>query len=235
MSAGLQTAELPELVHVDRRVTLKWLAGALAVGQLAACGDGAKGLTWPEVAAINAKGYGTDPDLNSPTVPWPMTLTRTELVTAAAMADLILPAEGAAPAPSKVGVPAFINEWVSAPYPNQQKDRALIVPGLAWIDKESQKRNGSPFASAKADDQKAIFNDIAFKGRVKPGLEKPAEFFGRMRALTVGAFYTTQVGWKDIGYLGNTPYEGPYKGPPPEAIAHMKALVESMGLKFTPP
>jgi hypothetical protein len=234
MSAQPQS-ELPELVAVDRRITLKWLAGALAVGQLAACGEGAKGLTWPEVAAINAKGYGGDPDLNSPKVPWPMTLTRAELVTTAAMADLILPAEGAAPAPSKVGVPAFINEWVSAPYPSQQKDRALIVPGLAWIDKESQKRNGSPFASAKPDDQKAIFNDIAFKGKVKAGLEKPAEFFGRMRALTVGSFYTTQEGWKDIGYIGNTPSEGPYKGPPPEAIAHMKALVESMGLKFTPP
>src|SRR5205085_6723989 len=57
------STELPELVHVDRRITLKWLAGALAVGQLAACGDGAKGITWPEVAAIKAKGYGTDPDL----------------------------------------------------------------------------------------------------------------------------------------------------------------------------
>jgi hypothetical protein len=234
MSAQLQS-DLPEPVHVDRRVTLKWLAGALAVGQLAACGDGAKGVTWPEVAAIKANGYGSDPDLNSPKVPWPLTLTRTELLTLAAMGDLILPAEGDAPAPSKVGAPAFINEWVSAPYPSQQKDRALIVPGLAWIDKESQSRNGSPFASAKPDDQKAILNDIAFKGKVKKGLEKPAEFFGRVRALTVGAFYTTQEGWKDIGYIGNTPGEGPYKGPPPEALAHIKGVIEAMGLKYTAP
>jgi len=234
MSAQLKP-DLPELVHVDRRITLKWLAGAIAVGQLAACGDGAKGLSWPEVAAIKANGYGSDPDLNSPKIPWPMTLTRAELVTVAAMADLILPAEGAAPAPSAVGVPAFINEWVSAPYPSQQKDRALIVPGLAWIDKESQSRNGSPFASAKPDDQKAIFNDIAFKGKVKKGLEKPAEFFGRVRALTVGAFFSTADGWKDIGYIGNIASEGPYKGQTPEALAHIKGVIESMGLKFTAP
>lgn len=235
MSSVMEDTVLPALVAVDRRITLKWLAGALTVGQLAACGDGAKGLTWPEVAAINAKGYGSDPDLNNPKVPWPMTLTRTELLTVAAMADLILPAEGAAPAPSAVGVPAFINEWVSAPYEQQQKDRALIVPGLAWIDKESQTRNGSPFVSAKPDKQKLILDDIAFKGKVKAGLEKPAAFFGRVRALTVGAFYTTQEGWKDIGYVGNQPGEGPYKGPPPEAIAHIKKLIESMGLKFTAP
>jgi hypothetical protein len=235
MVETLNEANLPPLVAVDRRVTLKWLAGALAVGQLAACGDAAKGVSWPEVAAIKAKGYGTDPDLNNPSVPWPMTLSRTELLTVAALADIILPAEGTAPAPSAVGVPAFINEWVSAPYESQAKDRALIIPGLAWLDKESRSRNGAAFAAAKPADQKLILDDIAWKDRVKKGLEKPAEFFRRMRALTLGAYYTTAEGWKDIGYIGNQTSQGPYKGPPPEAIAHMKALVESMGLKFTPP
>ena len=225
----------PVLVAVDRRITLKWLAGALAVGQLAACGDAAKGLSWPEVAAVKAKGYGTDPDLEHPVVPWPMTLTKTQLLTAAAAADLILPAEGTAPAPSAVGVPAFIDEWVSAPYESQHKDRQLILPGLDWLDKEARKRGDTPFATAKVEVQKAIFDEVAFKGKIKPGLEKPAEFFKRLRALTMGAYYTTAEGWKDIGYIGNTPATGPYAGPPPHAIAHMKALVESMGLKFTPP
>ena len=53
--------------------------------------------------------------------------------------------------------------------------------------------------------------------RVEPALEKPAELFGRMHALTMGAYYTTQEGWKDIGYLGNTPITGDYPGPTPEA------------------
>jgi hypothetical protein len=227
---------LPPIVDIDRRVTLKWLAGAMAVGQLAACGDGAKGTSWPEVAAVKAKGYGTDPDLNDPVVPWPMTLSRAELLTVAAAADLILPPEGGAPAPSQVGVPAFINEWVSAPYESQHKDRQLIIPGLAWLDKQSQSRNGGArFANAGAAKQRLILDDIAWKDRVKPGMEKPAEFFKRLRALTLGAYYTTQEGWKDLGYMGNSPTTGPYPGPTPEAVAHMKKLVEGMGLKFTPP
>jgi hypothetical protein len=164
-----------------------------------------------------------------------MTLTKTQLLTAAAAADLILPAEGTAPAPSAVGVPAFIDEWVSAPYESQHKDRQLILPGLDWLDKEARKRGDTPFATAKPEVQKAIFDEVAFKGKIKPGLEKPAEFFKRLRALTLGAYYTTADGWKDIGYIGNTPGTGPYAGPPPHAVAHMKALVESMGLKFTPP
>ena len=83
--------------------------------------------------------------------------------------------------------------------------------------------------------QKAIFDDIAFKGKVKPGFEKPAEFFGRLRALTLGAYFTTAEGWKDIGYIGNKPSEGPYTGPPPEALAHIKGVIEGMGLKYTAP
>ena len=56
----------------------------------------------------------------------------TGLVAATELADLILPAEGDYPAPSKLGTPAFINEWISAPYPDQHRDRVLIVNGLAW-------------------------------------------------------------------------------------------------------
>lgn len=222
------------LVAIDRRVTLKWLAGAMAVGQLAACGDQAKGLSWQEAAVIKAKGIGTDPDLINPVVPWPLTMTPAELVAVAELADLILPGEGDIPAPSKVGVPAFINEWVSAPYPDQDKDRQLIIPGLAWLDNESKTRNGVIFANADVAGQKAILDDIAFKDKVKPGLEKPADFFGRLRSLTLGAFYTTREGWADIGYMGNTPGTGDYAGPTPEAAAHIKGVIEAMGLKYTP-
>ena len=224
----------PVIIAIDRRVTLKWLMGALAVGQLAACGDGAKGLSWPELEAINAAGIGKDPNLTDPVVPWPLTLTAAQLETTAELVDLILPGEGAIPAPSKVGVPAFVNEWVSAPYPDQHADRVLIVNGLAWLDEESKVRNGVPFIRAEASAQKAILDDIAFKDKVKPGLEKPAEFFARMRSLTLGAFYTTREGWADIGYMGNTPGTGDYAGPTPEAAAHIKGVIEGMGLTYTP-
>jgi len=228
-------SESSDLVMVDRRVTLKWLMGAMAAGQLAACGDGAKGVTWAEMEAIKAKGYGTDPDFNNTVAPWPLTMTQAELVAASSLADIILPAEGDYPAPSKLGVPAFINEWVSAPYPDQHRDRVLIINGLAWLDQESRARSGAIFASADTAAQKALLDEIAYKDRVKPGLEKPAEFFSRFRSLTLGAYYTTPEGWTEIGYVGNQPGTGDYPGPTPEAAAHIKAVIEGMGLKYTAP
>lgn len=226
---------LSDIVEIDRRTSLKWLMGAMAMGQLAACGDGAKGVTWQELAAIQAKGIGTDVDFSAITVPWPLTMTKAELACANALVDLVLPAEGSIPAPSQVGVPAFLNEWVSAPYPDQHADRQLIIPGLAWLDEQSARRNGVPFSKADPAKQKAILDEIAYKDRVKPGFEKPAAFFARLRTLTLGAFYSTREGWADIGYLGNTPGTGDYAGPTPEALDHIKGVIESMGLKYTAP
>jgi hypothetical protein len=220
---------------VDRRTTLRWIAAAVASGHLAACGESAEGFAWFEPQPLTGKGYGGDPNMLEPSVPWGLTLTTKELVATKALVDLILPAEGNWPSASDAGTPAFIDEWVSAPYPDQQKDRALILPGLAWIDAEATKRSGKEFVLAGAEVQKAIADEIAFKDRVAPGLEKQGAFFARMRALTLGAYFTSPKGWEEIGYPGNKPGTGAYAGPTPEAIDHMRGLVEGMGLTFTPP
>jgi hypothetical protein len=214
---------------VDRRTTLAWLAAALAVPETAR-GSGLEGTDWPAVklTPVTAPGYGVDPDLLNPKVPWPLTLTQAELKAAAALCDMILPADGQYSAASAVGVPAFVDEWISAPYPRQQQDRALIVPGLAWTDAESARRFGKPFADATNGERSAICDDIAFAGRVKPGFEKPAAFFANLRRLTLRAYYSTEEGWAQIGYMGNTPSEGAYPGPTPEAMAHIQRVIATL-------
>lgn len=215
---------------VDRRTTLAWLAAALAVPETAR-GSGLEGTQWPEVTLtpVTAPGYGVDPDLLNPKVPWPLTLNATERKAAASLCDMILPADGEYSAASAVGVPAFVDEWISAPYPRQQQDRALIVAGLAWIDAESVRRSGKPFADATHAERAAICDDIAFAGRVKSGFEKPASFFANVRRLTLRAYYSTEEGWAQIGYMGNTPIEGPYPGPTPEAMAHIQQVIAGIG------
>ena len=79
-----------------------------------------------------------------------------------------------------------------------------------------------------------MFDSVAFKDKVKPDFVRPAEFFVRLRALMLGGFYSLPEGMKDIGYMGNTPGTGDYAGPTPEAAAHIKGVIEAMGLKYTP-
>ena len=54
-------------------------------------------------------------------------------------------------------------------------------------------------------------------------------FFRRMRALVVGAYYTTPDGFKDIGYIGNVPRTSD-PGPSDEVKAHLERELQKLGL-----
>ena len=45
-------------------------------------------------------------------------------------------------------VPDFIDEWVSAPYPTQVKDREVVIPGLADFEKFMNEKYGSLFPNS---------------------------------------------------------------------------------------
>jgi hypothetical protein len=165
-------------------------------------------------------GIGTDPDLHKKIIPWNRVLTPEELKTVTALSDMIIPADEKSPAASAVGVPDFIDEWVSAPYPAQVGDREVIRAGLVWIDQESSKRFNKGFAELSEEQKAAICDDICSSGKAKPEFKSGAAFFSRMRNLVAGGFYTTPEGWKDLGYIGNVPM-ATFPGPPPEVLKHL--------------
>jgi len=172
-----------------------------------------------ELSSFGAvQGIGTDPNLHKKEIPWPRVLTAEEKRIVTAMGDLIVPADEFGPAASAVGVPDFIDEWVSAPYEAQQKDGKVMREGLTWIDAEAKKRFKKGFADCAAADQTAIFDDI-----VKDNTDahkKAFNFFKLFRDRVTGGYYSTPEGWKAIGYVGNTPMVE-FPGPPPEVLKHL--------------
>jgi hypothetical protein len=222
--------------EVSRRETLAWVSAALATPYVTAISEPAfaqeaPGL-WKDVPAqpITAPGYGTDPNLLKPSLPWPLTLTPEQREALRIAADLMLPADDRSPSGAALNLDAFIDEWISAPYPDQQRDRWLILAGLLWLDAESNARFHHAWAAASDSERRAIFDDIAFKGRIKPGLGRPAFFFQRLRNLMLGGFYSRPEGMKDIGYIGNMPMQS-YPGPSDEALAHLNTALAQMGIK----
>lgn len=199
---------------MDRRTALKWMMAAAASTALAPhLGRG-------QAAAPVAKGYGTDPDLvrhYNPGELWPLTFTNEQRRTAAALCDVIIPADDRSPAASAVGVVDFIDEWISAPYPDQQRDRPVILAGLAWIDTESNKRFGRPFAGLGEAERHAICDDICYTPKAQPEFKEAARFFASYRNLTGGGFYSTPQGRQDVRYIGNMPL-ATFDGPPPEVL-----------------
>ena len=172
-----------------------------------------------EISSFGAvQGIGTDPNLHKKEIPWPRVLTADEKKIVTALGDLIVPADEFGPAASAVGVPDFIDEWVSAPYDAQQKDGKVIRAGLAWIDGEAKKRFKKGLADCAAADQTAILDDIV---KDKTDAHKKAfDFFKNFRDKVTGGYYSTPEGWKAIGYVGNVPL-AEFPGPPPEVLKHL--------------
>ncbi|MEP7002443.1 MAG: gluconate 2-dehydrogenase subunit 3 family protein [bacterium] len=202
--------------RMDRRVAIKWMLSA--VGSVALLNGDA--LAQAPVSAGGA-GYGVDPKLLTSYKPgdlWRLTMSASQRRTAAVLCDVIIPAEGGTPSASALHVHDFLNEWISAPYPAHQRDRTVIIDGLAWMDAESVRRFGKPFHKIAMQQRHSICDDICYEPKANPEFKTAAAFFRRYRDLTAGGFYTTPAGMKDIGYVGNVALPA-FNGPPKEVKA----------------
>ncbi len=212
----------PELSpRMDRRVAIKWMlaagAGTLLVHPLSFAEA-----TPPGSAS---EGYGKDADLlkaHKPGEFWPLTFTDAVRRDVAALCDQVLPADDRSPSASALGVHDFIDEWVSAPYPAQVKDRAVILPGLAWVDTQSRARFGRAFSEARPEQQISLCEEMAPEAPAGSQLEVASRFFKRFRNLAAAGFFSTPVGMTDLGYIGNVPLPR-FEGPPAD-------LIEKLGL-----
>jgi hypothetical protein len=219
-------------VRVDRRTTLKWLLASIAASQ-AACSRGQAGKELlGTAAAVNGTGYGTDPDLSNPVISWSLTMTDAQLQVTAALCNVILPADDRSPAASVLGVPDFIDEWISAPYPRQREDRELILEGLEWLEQESRRRFDDGFATIGRARQHELLDELAAADDDPMVPPKRAAFFRRFRYVSVGAYYSTAVGAADVGYIGNVPISGEYPGPSDAAMEHLAKVLDELGLEL---
>ena len=169
-----------------------------------------------------ARGWPWDPDLVHPSRPWDLVLTQDEREGLVAIVDVIIPADDVSPAASEVGVIDYIDEWVSAPMENMERDLVLVRGGLAWLDREATNRFGAGlrFRDLSMDQKHAICDDICYRPNTAPEHLYGSRFFDKVRDLTATGFYTTQEGMDDIGYVGNRPLPE-WTLPPAEVLAHL--------------
>lgn len=172
----------------------------------------------PAFANTPTRGIGTDPNLLKKEIPWPLVLNEAEMKTVTVLGDIMIPADENGPEASAVGVPEFINEWVSAPYEQQQGDLATLRKGLVWLDKEAQKRFSKIFVEITPEQRIEIIDDIVKEGT--DARKQAYSFFRMFRDRVAGGYYSTPIGWKAIGYVGNMPM-AEFPGPPPEVLKHL--------------
>ena len=161
-----------------------------------------------------------------------------EMATIAILSDIIIPKDEVSGSATDAKVPEFI-EFIVKDMPNHQTP---IRGGLRWLDVHCMTRFGKAFKDCDSKQQLEVVDDIAYteikyeengkevtRGKVKPGMAQGVSFFNKMRDLVATGFYTSQIGVKDIGYLGNTPNQ--WNGVPDDVLKQYGIVYTEKELK----
>jgi gluconate 2-dehydrogenase gamma chain len=77
---------------------------------------------------------------------------------------------------------------------------------MMWLDSICTDRYGQTYLECTPPQQEEILNLIAFRKNSEkdPRLGPGIEFFSLLRKLTADGFFTSEIGIKYLGYIGNT-------------------------------
>ena len=127
--------------------------------------------------------------------------TAHELATVGILADIIIPRDEVSGSATDSDVPAFIDFMMNDRPENQTPMRG----GLKWLDIYCLKTYQKPFVDCSAAQRIEVVDQIAYPAKTKPEFSQGSGFFSLIRNFTVTGFYTSKMGVKDLGYMGNTP------------------------------
>jgi hypothetical protein len=117
------------------------------------------------------------------------------------LVDIIMPKDAESPAATELGVVDFM-EFIMKDQPSYQTP---MRGGLMWLDTQSKKMFSKKFVALTPADRLKVVDLIAYPNKAKKEHSQGVSFFNLMRNLTATGFFTTEMGVKDLGYMGNTP------------------------------
>jgi hypothetical protein len=130
----------------------------------------------------------------------PKALSALQNETVITLAELIIPQTDTAGA-TKAGVNRFIDAVLADA---SADDRQKFTDGLAWLDTQSQRDAGLPFAKASADHQTALLTAMSTNKAPSAAELTGVEFFKAIKSLTITGYYTSEVGMREeMGDDGN--------------------------------
>jgi hypothetical protein len=131
----------------------------------------------------------------------PRSFTEQEFRTLERLTDLIIPVENGSPGALAAGCAP----WIDTISSENEELKMIYKDGFAWLDATMKSRTGEDFVSAPPSDQTALLDIIAYRRNLTTEVAPGVEFFSWVRRMTVDAFYTSEIGIRDVGYRGNSP------------------------------
>jgi gluconate 2-dehydrogenase gamma chain len=151
--------------------------------------------------------------------------TPDEMATITILGDIIIPRDEISGSASDAKVPDFI-EFIVKDMPMHQTP---MRGGLRWLDVQCLKNYDKPFKDCSHQQQMERVDEIAWPKKAKPGTAQGVAFFNLMRDLTATGFYTSAIGVKDVGYMGNVPNQ--WNGVPDDVLKKYNLAYSERELK----
>ncbi len=151
--------------------------------------------------------------------------TPDEMTTITILGDIIIPRDEVSGNSSDAKVPDFI-EFIVKDMPEHQTP---MRGGLRWLDVQCLNRFGNSFKDCTAAQQMQMVDAIAFPAKAAPDMKQGVAFFNLIRNLVSTGFYTSEMGVKDVGYIGNTPNQ--WNGVPDDVLKHYNLAYTDKELK----
>ncbi len=148
-----------------------------------------------------------------------------EMATIAILADIIIPKDEVSGSATDAKVPEFF-EFIVKDMPEHQTP---LRGGLRWLDIQCLKRFENSFKDCSHEQQMKMVDEIAWPKKAKPGMQQGVAFFNLVRNLTATGFYTTEIGVKDVGYIGNAPNQ--WNGVPADVLKQYNLAYTEKELK----
>ncbi|MDB5141527.1 MAG: gluconate 2-dehydrogenase subunit 3 family protein [Mucilaginibacter sp.] len=155
----------------------------------------------------------------------PKFFTANEMATITILGDIIIPKDAVSGSASDAKVPDFI-EFIVKDMPEHQ---VPMRGGLRWLDMQCLKRYEKGFKDCSHTQQMEMVDEIAWPKKAKPGMHQGVNFFNLMRNLTATGFYTSEIGGKDVGYMGNVPNQ--WNGVPDDVLKQYNMAYTEKELK----
>jgi hypothetical protein len=118
-----------------------------------------------------------------------------------ALCQAIIPPDDKSGGAIEAGAPEFIDLLTSESAEYQLK----LGGGMMWLDSTCTDRFGKVYLDCTPEQQKQMLDLIAYRKNAKsaPSLGPGIEFFSFLRNLTADGYFTSEIGIKDLGYIGN--------------------------------
>jgi gluconate 2-dehydrogenase gamma chain len=169
----------------------------------------------PAIAAAREAMQAGDANRHAPTEPKsnaPKVFDSHQFAMLRSVCDSIIPADETSGGALDAAVPELIDLLAS----ENQDYRTRLTGGFQWLDAACTDRYGRDYLQSSTRQRNETLQLIAYRENAtqSPGLSSGIAFFTLLRDLTLGGYFTSEIGMKSLPYLGNQ-FVAVFPGCPP--------------------